>query len=228
MGQPDYNKAFYDGVAVEYAVQYEDGSEPVTDRYTLCMHALGELVVTSGQIVVCDPLVMPYTKPLADTVPRGRYPVILTVAETPDGDQRVACALLRLGERSAVRWEMAVPQGKTLSSLEPGHVFGYGVDSGKGCFMDAEAARALLAREKENIANNDDCNGLLEVLNRTHVHTWSRADLITDEATGANVIAFSSSWGDGFYTSYWGYDADDQRVALVTDFGVLDESWFQQ
>jgi hypothetical protein len=36
------------------------------------------------------------------------------------------------------------------------------------------------------------------------------------------VIAFSSGWGDGSYPSFWGYDADSQPVALVTDFGVLD------
>ena len=46
-----------------------------------------------------------------------------------------------------------------------------------------------------------------------------------DETTGVNIIAFSSGWGDGCYPSYWGYDAADQRVALVTDFGVLDQSW---
>jgi hypothetical protein len=32
----------------------------------------------------------------------------------------------------------------------------------------------------------------------------------------------SSGWGDGSYPSFWGYDAGGQRVALVTDFGVLD------
>lgn len=36
-------------------------------------------------------------------------------------------------------------------------------------------------------------------------------------------IAFSSGRGDGFYPSYWGYDAAGQRVALVTDCRVLGE-----
>lgn len=42
-----------------------------------------------------------------------------------------------------------------------------------------------------------------------------------DETTGVNIIAFSSGWGDSCYASYWGYDAAKQRVALMTDFGVL-------
>jgi hypothetical protein len=223
MSQPDYNKAFQDGMVVEYTVEYDTGA--VAQRFTLHLQTLGELVVTSGHIVACDPLVMPDTPPLAETVPLGRYPVVLSVAELPSGDQRVACALLRLSDHLAVRWEMAVPQGKTLSSLKPGYIFGYGVDAGTGCFMDADTSRALEARPIQMGVGYVESDELLDTLNRTSVPTWSWANLIMDNATGANVIAFSTGWGDGFYPSYWGYDAASQRVALVTDFGVLDESW---
>jgi hypothetical protein len=41
---------------------------------------LGELVVTSGQIVACDLLAIPEMLPFADTVPSGRYPVIVSAA----------------------------------------------------------------------------------------------------------------------------------------------------
>lgn len=168
---------------------------------------------------------MPDTLPLADTIPPGYYPVILSVAESTNGDQRVAYALLRLSEQPAVRWEMAVPQGRTLGSLQPGHIYGYPVDAGTGCFMDADVARALVTPKAPTIAGRDASDELLDLLNKTYVHTWSWANLVMDHSTGANVIAFSSGWGDGFYPSYWGYDAADQRVALVTDFGMLDESW---
>ncbi len=223
MSQPDYHKAFQDGVAVEYTVQH--GTRAVAERYTLHLHPIGELVVTSGHLVACDPLAMPDTSPLADPVPPGRYPVILSVAEWPSGDQRVACALLRLSEHPAVRWEMAAPQGQTLSALTPGETFGYPVDAGTGCFMDADASRALLAPVAPSAAGKDASDELLDVLDEHEVYTWSWADLTLDNTTGANVIVFSSGWGDGFYSSYWGYDAAGQRVTLVTDFGVLDPSW---
>jgi hypothetical protein len=133
VSQPDYSQAFQDGLVVEYSDD-EEGVE--VETYTVHLHTLGELVVTSGQIVACDPLAIPEMPPFADTVPLGRYPVIVSVAELPSGDQRIAFALLRLGGRPVTRWEIAGPQGKALSTLQPGHVFVYPVDAGTGCFMD--------------------------------------------------------------------------------------------
>jgi hypothetical protein len=225
VSQPDYSQAFQDGLVVEYSDD-EEGDEAETCM--LHLHTLGDLVVTSGQIVACDPLAIPDMPPFADTVPVGRYPVIVSVAKFSGGDQRVAFALLRLSERPAAGWEIAVPQGKSLSSLQPGHIFVYPVDAGTGCFMDLEAARALTARAEQAAARHEDDDELFDALMKTYVHTWSWTDLVLDEVTGANLIAFSSGWGDGSYPSFWGYDADGQRVALVTDFGVLDASRFMR
>jgi hypothetical protein len=219
VSEPDYSQAFQDGLVVEYT---DADAEPETIK--LHQHTLGELIVTTGQIVACDPLAIPEMPPFADTVPLGRYSVIVSVAEWPDGDQRVAFALLRLGERPIARWEIAVPQGRTLSSLKLGHIFVYPVDSGTGCFMDLDAARALLARAEQAAARQEDNEELFDALKKTYVNTWSWTVLVLDEVTGANVIAFSSGWGDGSYPTFWGYDADGQQVALVTDFGVLDTS----
>jgi hypothetical protein len=228
VSQPDYNQAFRDGMVAEYTIQSDDGTE-IAERYTLHPHTIGELVVTSGHILACDPMFLFEIPPFADIVPPGRYPVVLSVAALPSGDQRVACALLRLSERAAVRWEMATPRGQTLSALTAGEVFGYPVDFATGCFTDADAPATLEANEAKRTDVADESKQFYDRLDdmqdKTYLPTWSWADLIVDETTGANIIAFSSGFGDGFYTSYWGYDAADQRVALVTDFGVLDKSW---
>jgi uncharacterized protein DUF4241 len=218
---PDFTKAFQDGLVVEPPEEDEDEDE----RYTLHVRTIGELVVTSGQIVACDPLAMPDTPPFADRVAAGRYPVLLSVAEAKSGDQRVAFALLRLTEHPVMRWENAAPQGKSLSDLQPERIFAYGVDAGTGCFMDAEAAQALQARQKAALARGEDDDELFDALMKTYVHTWSWANVVMEEAGGANVVAFSSGWGDGAYPCYWGYDVGGQRVALMTDFGVFDAAW---
>jgi hypothetical protein len=225
MSQADYGLAFQDGLVVESPNPEDD--DDLDERYTLQVHDLGELVVISGQIVACDPLSMPDMPPFAETVAPGRCSVLISVAESASGDQRVAFALLRLSDRPAARWENAVPQGKSLGELKAGDVFGYGVDAGTGCFMDVATARALVALAKAAAARGDyeDNSGLTDALMATYVNTWSWANLVVDPASGANVIAFSSGWGDGWYASYWGYDISDQRVALITDFGVVDPTW---
>jgi hypothetical protein len=154
MSQPDYNKAFQDGVGIDYTLQSDVGA--VAEHYTLHLHSIGELVLTSGRILACDPMLMCETPPIADTVPPGRYPVILSVAELPSGDQRVACALLRLSEHAAVRWAIATPQGQTLSALTPAQAFGYSVDFATGCFMDADVPPNLVAQETARTDGTDE------------------------------------------------------------------------
>jgi len=79
LSQPDYNQAFRDGAIADYTIQNDDGSE-IAERYTLHLHTIGDLVVTSGHILACDPMFLFETPPFADTVPPGRYPLILSVA----------------------------------------------------------------------------------------------------------------------------------------------------
>jgi hypothetical protein len=155
-------------------------------------------------------------------VPPGRYPVILSIATfRENGDQRVACAKVRLSEQKSVRWAMATRPGQDLSTLENGHFFGYGVDAGTGCFMDVVAAQAFSNRKQED-ANYGEV--IVDELLKTFVNTWSWIDLPLDPATGANLIAFSSGFGDGRYASYFGYDRDGQPACLVTDFAIFDFS----
>jgi hypothetical protein len=115
----------------------------------------GDLIVTSGYIVACDPLLADEntTKPFATLITPGRYPVILSIQhamkhyQTGYRDyQYVAFATLRLHERRPVRWEPAIVPGEDLSSREDESIPGYIVDSGNGCFMDADIARIFVQR----------------------------------------------------------------------------------
>ena len=191
----------------------EDG-----ESVSLSLHALGDLVMPTGQIFACDPfLVSPDEGPFTRTVPPGRYPVLVNVARMQSYDERVAYAIVRVADTPPVRWELALLPGHDASELGDDEFFGYGVDSGTGCFMDAFAAERLEARAAE-IGDNQD---LEDEMVKTYVHTWAWVDFVLDPDTGANVIAFSSGWGDGMYPSYWGLDETGAVVCLVTDFGVL-------
>ena len=188
-----------------------------SEEITLRHRALGELVLPSGKVVACDPFVFPEIISFALQVPPGSYPVIACVADfSNSGDHRVAYAILRLSAQEPVRGEMATTPGQDTSTLEEGYIFGYPVDAGIGCFMDAETGAAL---EQKLAIDADYPQTLIPELFGGDDIPW--LNLVLDPDTGANIIIFASGWGDGFYASYWGYAADNTIACLVTDFGVL-------
>ncbi len=199
---------------------FEDGREIATEigRVTLRLRDAGELTLTTGRVVACDPLTEPESEPLARAVAPGRYPVVLSVAHFEDGDQRVAAAMLRLGGGTPARWEMALWPGDDPGELGEGDIFGYGVDSGTGCFMDEEAARTLARRMGEDDSYFEQ---VCDELDKTYVHTWSWANIGLTPA-GANCVLFSAGVGDGLYASYFGLDAEGRPVSLVTDFSLFE------
>lgn len=186
----DYNEFFEEGKAFVDGEFYGEDINVVS---------LGDLHVTSGEVVACDPLVNPDRQPLDETVAPGVYPVLVSLLDFG----RVAFAMVRFADRPAVRWEYADT---------------YPVDAGMGCFMDADAARLMLARiDDEGQDYSEDLINLFY-----HGEDDYGLDHTPSDDSDANVILFSSGWGDGGYSSYWGFDANDQIVALVTDFDMVD------
>lgn len=171
---------------------------------------IGELIVPSGSILVADPFTTdfdPSQVPLARQAPVGVFPVDLAIACFDNCDERVACARVRFADAAAVRWEAAGFAGEApAADSEPS---GYGVDAGMGCFADLASCTPQ---------SDTPAEAWLTAVERGRVETWSAHVAALGQA---NVVMFSSGWGDGIYSSYWGLDAAGQIVELVTDFAVL-------
>lgn len=170
-----------------------------------------DLIVTSGRLIACDPYYCADEKPFKEHIPPGRYPIILCVAHFQNGDQRVALAALHISDNVPARWEIAIRLGKQRVTSHS-----YCVDSGTGCFMDADAVSWATESMKD-----DDMTFFEDRM--TYVPTWGWVNVGPDHSDAANVVAFSSGWGDGGYPSFFGYDATDQPVCVITDFCVLEK-----
>ena len=196
----------------DLAAAFRDGQEFVSDRgrtLKVAVKEVGKLVVTSGRIVVCDPTYAPVKHPLARTIPKGKYAVELCSA-----DGRIACAKLRIRNTKPVRWELAIWPGQKLADLESDLFYGYGVDAGTGCFLDFDQDKFRESFRDESLFDYD-----ARTPSDPFKGEW--AERVLDPKSGGNIIVFSSGWGDGSYASFWGFDASDNVVCLVTDFGVL-------
>jgi hypothetical protein len=226
----DFTKAFQTG----FQLQYRDSFDEPYD-VTFSTRTIGELVLTSGKLVACDPLSKPEKKGYCcvNLMP-GSYPVTLSIADfeprnTDDLSnedlefmryKKIACAMLVIGDRSPVEWEITLRPGQNLRSLKKNQIFGYGVYSGIGSFMDEDAAQVL----RNLIDDFKYHTKLCDELQRNAVNDgvdW--ASIHPGDRTPANIIAFSSGQGDGFYASYWGYDSRGDIACLVTDFLILDQ-----
>ncbi|MEG4986373.1 DUF4241 domain-containing protein [Microcoleus sp. BR0-C5] len=212
-------------------------------RITSDVFQAGDLVLPSGRIIACDPgwLWCKDVDPFSRTVPPGRYPVLLSVVDSG----RTACAMVKFCSESPVRWEMALRPSEDLAELRGNQFFGYGVDAGMGCFVDAQVIERRSAEELQGLVDR-------AFEQKLQLDAWLAAqDLVTqltypsqqiidpsgfnltldpdtdtfnltlDPDTEGNASAFSSGYGDGSYASYWGFTADDELACLVTDFGVL-------
>jgi len=185
---------------------------------------IGHLLVTSGALAASDPFVSPDPPPFTQAIPAGRYPVSVAIAcfrEDKERDERVAFARVELSHSPTLSWTMALTEGQDPAALEPDGFFGYGVDADTGCFMDPVAGQLLDAR----MGREDEYfNVILDEMQRTYRHTRSWLDCRPSPEHDANIICFSSGWGDGFYPSFFGFSSEGQICSLLTDFLILSDT----
>ncbi|MEW5824632.1 MAG: DUF4241 domain-containing protein [Pseudomonadota bacterium] len=183
---------------------------------------IGTLIVTSGAVVACDPIVQPERPPFERRVAPGRYAV-----EYLQDASKPALLVLWLRERSqldpaTLTWEMAILPGMDPAELADDEYYGYPVDAGWGCLMDADAARAMAERAARAEAEDPDFDNYYQAFLEGQAGECSAFEHCPGEPGTANVLLCESGWGDGNYPSYWALDPQGEPVALVTDFMVIE------
>jgi hypothetical protein len=223
---PPYTELFTRAFSPDFIATVDDSlpdEKPRNVKVYFRVSELGKLKITSGQIVGADPFVGTERAPFTQAVPNGEFPVRLAVLQGSMGRGRVALARVEFSENPAVRWAMAVVPGQDLSILKSDEIFGYPIDAGIGSFFDAETGKAASA---QFLADEAASEALLEKGQNAGAKergAMGAFRLFADMGPG-NIAAFDSGWGDGVYASWFGYDADGNVAALVTDFDVIDWS----
>ena len=194
-------------------------------RYPLRTIRIGELPIPSGRVILVDPFLMSTRdRPLTVSVPPGRYPVDLAVADAGDSGQRVALARLLISDTPPVRWALAVTDEQDPATLTGDQIFGYGVDAGTGAFVDAGVPTWLEGRYPSS-----DADGYMALVDSWQARGEAAAPelgipygfALVEPLGPGGAAMFSSGWGDGYYASWVGYGADDRPVVIVTDFAVI-------
>lgn len=206
----------------------------IVDGVTIELLEIGKLNTPTGQIVVCDPLVVPNTMPLNKTVQPGEYPIKIYVAKTKESGDRYAIAKLEFSSKRADKWVLAVRDGEDVSQLkDEDEFYGFPVDAGLGGFFDYKAGleynKFVASFEKANPNGNIyddffDAEFKKNALNPNDPNdpndygNWINFKIPN---TDLNITMFQSGYGDGTYPAYWGTTNDNEIVSLVIDFLVL-------
>ncbi|MEU8814858.1 DUF4241 domain-containing protein [Actinoplanes sp. NPDC048796] len=186
--------------------------------YVMGTQTLENVVLPSGRVVGCDPLLgVEDAEPFTTGVTPGIYALRAWVAmirpERGLPQTRTAALELVIDDRPAVRWEMALIPGQDTADLPDDGFFGYKVEAGAGALADEVAVRALrdwTYDDYERVFIADELPPPPSALGG-----------VTDQPTGANVISVSTGWGDGVYPTYVGLAAGGEITSFVTDFLVL-------
>lgn len=180
-------------------------------------HPLGRLRLPTGQIVGCAPddRFITNLEPYTVTVAPGAYEFFLNVAraaERPGMDPRVAAGGVLIRDEPVTSWELALMPREDPRLLRDGEFYGFGVDGGVACLMDASAVPGVVAA----FAANENPMAAKEVAG-----VWTGE--LSDHASGANVFAFASGWGDGSYPVWIGRTASGEVASFVADMCLFAE-----
>ena len=179
----------------------------------MTVERVGTQHLPSGKVAAADPgWLESGAEPFTITVPPGDYDLILAWAQFIDdpAHRRVAAAKLVITDEPVADWELALRSGQDPRTLGEGEFFGFGVDSGTACFVDAAMIEPL-ARVYDETSGDRWGNGLA-------------TPEFTDPETGANLFAFPAGWGDGSYPTWIGRDRDGGIACLVADMLVVHQS----
>ncbi|MBP0582133.1 DUF4241 domain-containing protein [Labrys sp. LIt4] len=188
-------------------------------------HVLGEVTVSTGQIVACDPFVFIEAKPFIRAVPKGRFPVRIAVMRSKRFGDRIAFARVEFSQAPVVTWERALVPGQDPAKLGKNEYYGFPVDAGTGAFLDPAVGAEIVALPPDQMqALDDDWIRQAESYGKEHGLPFA-----LPVSRGAHaLVLFSSGWGDGAYPSWFGLAADGSVAMLLTDLRVVDDPGRQE
>lgn len=176
---------------------FRDGARFLTHSGPVEMqcHDVGALVLPTGRIVACDPVLDLHTEPFDKRVPPGVYPVFLA---TEKGEGEAGLAMVQFRRAKPVSWAATEPRQ-------------FSIDSAVAALMDLKTARRI--RRSMDSGKSDRIPKMLS-------DAWeerSSSNLSIDPDSGANLIMFPALGGDATFSCYWGLSTGGRTVCLVLE-----------
>lgn len=181
----------------------------------------GDLILTSGKLVVSDPLITSEMPAFETSFPIGEFNVLV---HKEIESNCIAYVEIVFSDSEITTWELATSEGQNLVDLQEGEIYGFPVESGMGCLMDFGTQQDLNLLEQHLFKRKGaDFMGIYEEF--FHEHFFHEegavnqyAFLKPNEEKSGNLFAYEAGYGEGFYASYIGFDKNKVPVKMVSEF----------
>ncbi|MDQ0476995.1 DUF4241 domain-containing protein [Chryseobacterium sp. MDT2-18] len=181
----------------------------------------GNITLTTGKLVICDPLITSEMPVFTTDFPKGDFSVLV---HKEIESNCIAYVEIVFNDSEITDWKLATSEGQNIADLQEEEIFGFPVESGMGCLMDFETQQNLNLLEQHLFKRKGaDFMGIYEEF--FHEHFFQEegavnqyAFLKPNEKKPGNLFAFETGYGEGFYASYIGFDRNNNAVKVVSEF----------
>ncbi len=205
-------------------------------NYAVNSVELGEFTSTSGQLVAVDPLGFVVTEedvPFFETAPVGIFKTFASFVEldNPDDDEKVnliASYKIQFSDEKPTHYREALRGIEDLASLQEDEYFGFNTDSGLAAIFDKDAFPQIteiidkIENESEESNLYDDYfeAKFKENVSKNPQFQSEDGDWINWEVPESKYKfpIFQAGFGEGVYPVYYGYNSNNEIVALYIQF----------
>lgn len=191
------------------------------DFINLRVVPVGEIFLPSGLLEVSDPFMF-LAECAATSVPAGRFPVFVTIADITLEHNR---SHEREAYLSVVFCEGEACEVRQALDTEGNPLF-VGVDTGTVGFCDHTAARTCMPEGVnwyETFYDSGVDGSWFDLMDSPEHYEKNMANIVLPLAqSGENVVLTHSGWGDGYYAVKTTHDSEGNLLALHVDLQVVD------
>lgn len=196
-------------------------SKNLADNILIDTYEAGDLHLSSGELIACDPLITNDKTPFLVKFPTGDFPILIHKEKESNC---IAYVEITFSKNAVKTWELALCENQNIKDLAEGEIFGYPVKSGMGCFMDVKTQESLNHLETRLYHRKGaEFMGIYEEFFHPYFIDLSGATnqfsiIKPEEEEAENMIGFETGYGEGFYGTYIAFDAENKPVKIISEF----------
>lgn len=219
---------------IDFRMQEEISAEEIKRQFVKSESrfflTVGQMDCPTGRIIIADPLAyLPssrFSPVLEEKIPEGVYSVEVSICRNEEIGLRMCTARLKIKNTEALTYKKATVTNDTAVSLKDGNILkGFPVDAGMIGLCDKKVAEEYRAFIDDWYEKNPDGNHYDDYFAAYFAQSYKEMPAYQREGgdfiewrnpiTGNRMLMIASGLGDGFYSSYYGHDNENELCEII-------------